>query len=159
MGNDFRFKCLIYLIRNYSSWPLPFETSHTKACHFGYHWVLDGNWRLANNEIGDEITEEDLSEFRATRPPKEILVNVGRLDSGLWTLGHLAHDEFQRAVANSPYNAWPVGDQNHCWISADDVVSGVPCDDAINLTKERAGQNAIAVTVCEEAFGFVRRRS
>ncbi len=67
MGNDLRFKCLIYLVRNYPSWPLPIETSHTKACHFGYHWVLDGSWRLENDEVGDEITEEDLSEFRADK--------------------------------------------------------------------------------------------
>lgn len=96
---------------------------------------------------------------KPAKPPEEISVNVGRLDSGLWALGHLAHDEFQSAVANSPYNAWPVRGHNHCWISADDVVNGVPCDDATNLTKERAGQSAIAVTVSEEAFGFVRGRS
>lgn len=66
MPEEYRTKCLAYVSQSYPEWPLAYETSHTKICHYGYSWVLNGDeWRLENAESSDFISEQDVKEYRS----------------------------------------------------------------------------------------------
>lgn len=87
-----------------------------------------------------------------------IKIYKGSCDSGVWAVGHHSSAAFLESVAKSKYGSWPLqGFVARCWVRRSEVVDeGFECQDWELLTKDRAGEGAVPVTLSVECFGFVR---
>lgn len=81
---DTRNRCLEYVTKNYPDWPAAYETGHTVACHYGYSWILDGEWRLENELSGDLISNEDYNNYKANPPvPPQVRIDSWKAEAAL----------------------------------------------------------------------------